>query len=133
MALHSIFVIGGNDGESILLGDEAVDQTCRLTCVVRDETHHAEAEDYFEALQIIRRRILEPRGLIPICYGASLNVWPSGMSRDMGRGRKAYKKELGAPATDLVGIFEVGPDVIPATVARQEEFHSDWIASILNR
>jgi hypothetical protein len=69
--------------------------------------------------------------LIPFCYGASLNVYPSGMARDMGQGLKAYKLAMGrhAKREGLVEIFAEGPDVIPASVALQEQFWRDWLAS----
>ncbi len=130
MEQHSIFVIGGEEDEQILIVQGRDGENCRLTCTVRGETHLADAPDYFSALQIIRRRALEPKGLIPFCYGASLNVWPSAMSRDMGGGLKAYKIEIGLPATELVGIFEEGSDIIPASVATQEEYSRDWIESL---
>jgi len=62
--------------------------------------------------------------LIPFCYGASLHVYPSGMARDMGGGLKAYKLVVGrhAKIDDLVEIFAKGLDVIPASVAAQEQF-----------
>lgn len=91
MAEHSLFVIGGDDGEQIILVNDLIGNSCRLTCYVRGETHQAEESDYFEALLTIRRTALEPKGLIPFCYGASLKVWPSAMSRDMARGLKAYR------------------------------------------
>jgi hypothetical protein len=50
---------------------------------------------FFDALCAIRQR-LEEQGAMLDCYGASLNVFPSGMSRDMGRGVKAYKLTLGS-------------------------------------
>lgn len=130
MEQHSIFVIGGEDDEQILIVQGRDGDNCRLTCTVRGETHLADAPDYFSALQRIRKRALEPKGLIPFCYGASLKVWPSAMSRDMGGGLKAYKIETGLPATELVGIFEEGPDIIPASVEMQEEFSRDWIESL---
>jgi len=130
MGHHSVFVIGGEDDETISLSDEDIGDGCRLVCVVRGETHHADERDFFEALRTIRRRVLEPKGLIPFCYGASLKVWPSGMSRDMGRGLKAYKIEVGAPASELVGIFEEGSDIIPVSVQLQEDYARDWLASL---
>ncbi|WP_428685288.1 hypothetical protein [Sphingopyxis sp.] len=130
MEQHSLYVIGGADDEQIMIVQDLVGENCRLTCTVRGEIHHVEAPDYFSALQRIRKRALEPKGLIPFCYGASLKVWPSAMSRDMGKGLKAYKIETGAQATELVGIFEEGPDIIPASVAMQEEFSREWIESL---
>lgn len=127
---RTIFVIGGDDDETISLSGQSVGRDCRLTCVARGETFTADATDYFAALGVIRRRFLEPKGLIPFCYGASLKVWPSGMARDMGQGLRAYKIELGQPAGELIGIFDAGADVIPAPVEAQEEFARDWISSL---
>jgi len=100
---------------------------------VRGETFTADEGDFFEALSTVRRRALEPKGLIPFCYGASLNVWPSGMARDMGQGLAAYKMKMGVPATELVGIFDQGTDVIPSRVEQQAEFAKEWIGSFRNR
>ena len=130
MSEHSLFVIGGDDDETISIVQSETGRSCRLMCAVRGETHQAEEADFFKALQTLRRRALEPKGLMPFCYGASLKVWPSGMARDMGRGLKAYKIEKGRQASELVGIFDSGPDVIPARVALQEEYAEEWLTSL---
>jgi hypothetical protein len=44
--------------------------------------------DVFKALQDLRL-VLEAQGVRLLCAGARLDVWPSGMSRDMGGGKKA--------------------------------------------
>jgi hypothetical protein len=50
----------------------------------------------------------------------------------MGSGRMAYRLKKGCHAriVDLVQIFEVGPDVIPAPVAAQRAFFEEWLASL---
>jgi hypothetical protein len=60
----------------------------------------------------------------------SLKVWPSGMSRVMGLGLKAYLVKPGEPAKRIVNIFGDCPDVIPSSVANQEEFAPEWMASL---
>lgn len=127
---YEVFVIGGGDDEKVSIIQAQVGRGCRLSCEVRGETHYAEESDFFEALRTIRRRALEPLGLIPFCYGASLKVWPSGMARDMGQGLQAYKIEIGSQATNLVDIFASGADVIPSPVDAQEQYARDWIASL---
>jgi hypothetical protein len=52
------------------------------------------------------------------------------MSRDMGGGLKAYKTEMGRPASEIVEIFSAGTDVIPSSVQLQEEHARDWFASL---
>ncbi len=83
--------------------------------------------DFFDAFCRIREQLAE-RGLVPMCYGASRRVYPSGMGRDMGGGLKAYKLEMGRPTRreDLVAIFDTGPDVEIATVADQKAFADAW-------
>jgi hypothetical protein len=94
----------------------------------------ASADDVFFALVAVRRA-LEAEGLLLECYGASRNVWPSGMALSMNGGRLAYRMTLGQPGRqdDLVGIFETGPDVAPVTVQEQEAFVQQWRDSLPGR
>src|SRR5262249_46847005 len=104
------------------------DDECQIEFSYRGQTLKATATDFFEAFCEIRLE-LEKEKLIPFCYGASLNVYPSGMGRDMGAGLQAYKMTMGkhALSKDLVPIFSDGPDVIPAYVSAQREFFEDWL------
>jgi hypothetical protein len=71
-------------------------------------TVHAEADDAFEALCVVREQ-LEPHGWRIGVAGAQVDVWPSGMARDQGGGKVAYR--FGSP--ELVEVFA---SVDPATV-----------------
>jgi hypothetical protein len=122
-------LIGGEDDETASFEMKDQGEACLVTCNSRGQQLTGEGRDFFDAFREVRNALWQ-QGLIPYCYGASLNVWPSGMGREMGRGLKAYKSELGLPATELVGIFDEGPDIIPANVERQEEYHRDWINSL---
>jgi hypothetical protein len=126
----SVRLVGGADGERATFEVSDVEGRCLLVCRYRDKTITSEESDFFESLVSIRRQ-LQPYGLIPYCYGASLNVFPSGMGRDVGRGLKAYKMTVGKHANlvDLVGIFDEGPDVVPADVEAQEQFFRDWLGA----
>ncbi|HEY8991376.1 MAG TPA: hypothetical protein VIM46_05330, partial [Luteolibacter sp.] len=97
----------------------------------RNKVIEASASDYFDAFSRIREQ-LETEHLIPFCYGASLNVFPSGMARDMSAGLSAYRLAMGRHASreDLVRIFDAGPDVIPSSVANQRKHFDDWIQSL---
>lgn len=103
---------------------------CYLMCFYDDKELKSIKYDFFDALCEIRIE-LEKYNLIPFCYGASLNVFPSGMGRQMSLGISAYKLELGKKTTekDLVGIFDVGTDIIPATVEEQSKFYIEWCQS----
>jgi len=48
------------------------------------------APDLFAALQDLRKKTLEPLGSIPLCNGARVDCYPSGMARDMGGGQVVY-------------------------------------------
>jgi hypothetical protein len=126
----SVRLMGGSDGERATFEINAVENRCLLTCRYRDKTISSEAADFFDALISIRRQ-LQRDGLMPYCYGASLNVFPSAMARDMGQGLRAYKLLVGKHATraDLVDIFDEGTDVVPADVDTQEQFYRDWLGS----
>ena len=130
MSQHLVHLIGGGDEETATITADERNGVCHIEFEYRGRSVSASAEDFFDALAIIRTQ-LEPERLIPFCYGASLNVFPSGMSRSMGSGLKAYRLTMGHPTVrkDLVFIFDSGPDVIPASVASQKEYHDDWIES----
>jgi hypothetical protein len=127
---YRVHLIGGNDDETAIftLFDEG--DHCRLRCEYRDKTIESTATDFFQALCDVRCLLAEDE-LIPFCYGASLNVYPSRRARDMGRGLKAYKLAVGrhAKIADLVEIFVGGTDVIPTSVALQKKFYRDWLAA----
>jgi len=90
-----------------------------------------DAENFFRALCAIRV-CLEKMGILIVCYGASRNVYPSGMIESMGNAEKAYRLKLGCPGklVDLVSIFDVGPDVEPVAVSEQEAFFAAWCKSL---
>jgi hypothetical protein len=131
MADHTIFLIGGKDDEFGVLTLSGVADACHLSFAFRGRRIEATASDFFEAFCQIRLQ-LEAEALIPFCYGASLNVHPSGMSRQMSNGLLAYRLTVGSPGRieTLVRIFEQGPDVIPASVANQQSFYRGWAASL---
>jgi hypothetical protein len=75
---------GGADDETATITEEDANGQCCLVCEYRGKRISVEAHDYFDALSNVRLE-LEKKGLIPFCYGASLNVFPSQMARQMGR------------------------------------------------
>ena len=80
--------------------------------------------DFFDALEEARLPF-EQRGYRLLCYGASLNVFPSSMGRSCVLGIESYQfSEAGHE--DTKNIFETGKDVIPATVKEQRLFFLKW-------
>jgi hypothetical protein len=126
---RTLFLIGGEDDETAKLSAFRKDGLCHIQFRYRGNLLEAASSDYFEAFSEIRVQ-LEKERLIPFCYGASLDVFPSGMGRNMGAGLKAYRLKVGKQAEQLVHIFDDGPDVIPSFVAKQKEFFQDWLKSL---
>ena len=117
-----------------LLWEESPQDADRVRLAVQfgREEIAREADDFFSALRSLRAE-LEAKGLMPRCYGSSKHVYPSGMSRGMGVGDKAYKLQPGqrGRALDIVDIFADGPDVDPVPVAVQETYYREWLESIM--
>lgn len=131
MSIRTIRLVGGKLDETATVAQFDAEGGCRLLCRFRGKELTAIADDFFEALCLIRLQ-LEKEGLGLLCYGSSLNVYPSRMAREMGAGLKAYKMTMGrrTSMSDLVDIFSDGSDVSPATVSEQREFLEQWVASI---
>jgi len=75
---------------------------------------------------------LDDLGVKLLCNGARFDVTPSGMSRGMGGGRKAYIIRLGQPSlsSDLVDIFKYAESEKIGTVQDQKEFYKKWVSSL---
>jgi hypothetical protein len=86
--------------------------------------------DLFNALLELRRE-LEQAGHRLLCGGARTDVFPSGMSRSMGGGRKVYVMSLGQPATHTIDIFDDAEPAAVGTIMQQKEFHERWIQSLI--
>jgi hypothetical protein len=127
MVQHQIPVIGGDDGEVVIITQFELEDECGLNCEFRGKTIEALSGDYFDAFCEIRK-MLGRENLTPFCYGASLNVYPSAMARQMGEGLYAYRLTMAVPSSQdqLVQIFDKGPDIIPASVSQQEHFYREW-------
>jgi hypothetical protein len=131
---HPVRLVSQTKGEAegvFVLGEHEVGDHVTLTIQYLGSEVTSEASDYFEAMCQIRNR-LEADGWRPVCYGASRNVYPSEMCRDMGLGLKAYKMQLGRRAflADLVKVFDAGPDVEPSSVEEQKRFQQEWLRSL---
>ena len=107
----------------------AFERTCVIKLLCERCEVDGEGPDFFEAFCRVREAI-ESHGLTPLCYGASRNVFPSGMARDMGDGLSAWKLSLRQPTTEPVDIFAEGADVEPVSVATQREFWEAWLRSL---
>jgi hypothetical protein len=87
----------------------------------------ADGRDLFDGLQQIRRE-LEALGWYPLCNGARIDCYPSGMARDMGGGRAVYELTIGKPGRPpLVGLFEPAPPEKVGTVTDQDAYYARWL------
>jgi hypothetical protein len=86
-------------------------------------------DDSFDALCSLRKA-LENIGAKALCAGARIDVFPSGMSREMSSGRKAYIIRIGTSVSvaNLVDIFDpTTPDLV-GTVVEQKAYHLTWLS-----
>jgi len=89
-------------------------------------------EKLFYCMQTLHQ-LLHSHGLKLLCNCFRYDVYPSGMSLDMGHGIKAYKMEMGRSARQLVDIFDPtnDPDAI-VTPEEQKAFRSEWVKSLMD-
>jgi hypothetical protein len=97
-------------------------------------SHCFEGENLSRAL-VLALKFLEGMGCKLLCNGARTNVVVSGMSRQMGGGRKAYIAYIGEQARreDMVDIFDDADLSLIGTMAQQSEFYKEWVTSIHDR
>lgn len=97
----------------------------------KKQTFHG--KDLFDSL-IQLRLYLEKNNYLLLCNGARVDVYPSGMSRDMSNGRLAYITKLGESTTkdSIVDIFDEANQINVGTVEQQKGFHARWVA-LINR
>lgn len=90
-----------------------------------------EAESLFGALTSLRE-MLEGRDIRLLCNGSRKDVVVSGMSRQMGGGRKGYVVRVGVTVRrqDVVDIFDYANPSDVATVREQREFYNEWVSSL---
>ena len=118
----------GSEAEGIIQHRDN-DSTHWIRVSIGDIQVFGDGGDYFDSLAKARDRLIG-KGIFPNCYGASKKVWPSAMSRDMGSGLKAYKIQIGDPATEIVSIFDSGKDVEISTPKEQKEYANQWFDSL---
>jgi hypothetical protein len=107
------------------------DDSCEVVVIDRGVRFEAVEDNLFDALLAVRAQ-LEQHGSLIAVRGASIDVWPSGMAFDMGNTQSAVRMTIGKQALlkDLVDIFEVADDVVPATIADQTEYRDRWFRSL---
>jgi len=87
--------------------------------------------DLFDALVGLRLH-LEKDGWYLLCAGSRLNAYPSGMSRDMSKGRRLSLLFLGTPARreDKADIFDPAEIEDVSDVETQKAYFERWLKSL---
>lgn len=95
------------------------------------EERNFQGDDLFDCLMKLRE-YLDEKNYLLLCNGARIDVYPSGMSRDMSDGRLAYIAKIGMSPSrdDLVDIFEPTSQEHVGTVEQQKEYRARWVNSI---
>lgn len=92
-----------------------------------DLSAEGHGRDLFDGLQQLRRQ-LEALGWYPLCNGARIDCYPSGMARDMGGARAVYELTIGKPGRPpLVGLFEPAPATKVGRVSEQDAYYQRWL------
>ena len=107
--------------------------TIKFTSPVTDNLEFTNG-DLFECLTNLRKELLK-YNCIALCNGARLDVYPSGMCRDMGSGLVAYISKYGKSISeeDLVSIFDYAEPELIASVEEQYDFHISGVNSKLHK
>jgi hypothetical protein len=122
------------NGKSTIFGEVMLEYAVlyhyRITLFYNNQTISRTSSNYFHAFCEIRT-VLEPQGFRFLCYGASCDCYPSGMTLDMGEGNFVYKLTMGKVARnkDMLHTFQTGEDIIPATFEEQRLFFETWLDS----
>lgn len=113
------------------LYEEEADDFVKLVLKHRGQADVFRADNYFEALEKLRRH-LENRNEKILCKGSNENVYPSAMQLNAGIGRNAYSFALGKQAklADVVDIFEESDVDSWASCDKQKDFFERWIESL---
>ncbi len=97
----------------------------RTSSQTTGEQFHA-GRDAFHALELFRRAI-EPLGWRVLCNGARKDAYPSGMSRDMGRGFMVYSIPPEGPP---VQTFDPANAEQVGSVEEQLENWNAWVEQL---
>jgi hypothetical protein len=98
-----------------------------LTAPDLDITLEIRGRDVFDALQQLRLK-LEPIGWYPLCNGARVDCYPSGMARDMGGAQAVYVLTIGKSGKPpVVGTLEPAARDNVGTVAEQDAYFRRWL------
>lgn len=118
---------GGTEEDWLLRVDEDDEPRMSLASSGGMEWHAA-GDDFFEVLTRLRLQI-EPLGYRLLCNGARVDAYPSGMSREMSKGRVLYVLRMGISPRTTVDLFGRADPAAIGTVAEQSDFYHAWLST----
>jgi hypothetical protein len=107
-----------------------IDEKCKIKLKIGQEEFDVIDSDYFAALSGVREKIYP---LVPLINGARIDCFPSAMSRQMSKGKIAYRLVLGKQANegDQLYIFDaIQKNEKTGSVKEQKSFYKLWISSL---
>jgi hypothetical protein len=135
--LHQVMAVNRNGVVSTLnlraTDTESQSPDCCRLQIDGSETEYSSWNFFYALLEL--RRGLEQDGIQLLCAGARVDLWPSHMGLDMGRGLKGYVNKIGEQAKreTLIGIFESSERQFVGSVQQQSDFHENWLAFFRDR
>jgi len=112
----------GSKSEAIISGYlDTTTRECHIQLSYGEVQLQGLGMNFFEAFCRVREQ-LQNSGLLPICYGACRNVWPSGMLADMCLGIFANVLEDRSKPAGEVDIFDSGSEMDLVSVEEQKAF-----------
>lgn len=112
----------GKPVEGAVLLIESLGQVTKIKFIYKDIQIEKEGDSPFFVLSDLRKE-LEKYGYLPVCNGARIDVWPSGLS-SVGYNAYIFRPNEKALLTDLVNIFESTDKIdLITTVEIQKEHH----------
>jgi hypothetical protein len=114
----TLLIKKGNECELVYQGNDSIE------LIYRDR-------NLFDCLTKLRKE-MESRGVLIACKGSQLNVFPSGMCKQMASGMVAYKLTLGESTVreDIVNIFDPAEPELVVSIEEQKEFYTKWLMSL---
>lgn len=131
--IKELVTIQGDSSSGTVRIKISMHPTCCITTLASgEESVIYKADDLFAALVKLRLD-LESRHVFVACNGARKDVFPSGMAREMSRGRKAYVLKLGLrPDRDeVVDIFDAASPEQLGSVKEQQDYFIAWRESFV--
>lgn len=109
------------------VGSITIEITTDDVCRIEFNSKSFEGSDLFDALIALRLSLEFDKRRIA-CNGSRPDVFPSGMAREMSRGRKAYILKIGVRPSreDVVDIFESSDPAKLGSVGDQQAFLNRW-------